>query len=103
MTANRVLYLFGSAAPPVLDIAGVIERAKSADWDVCFGLTPTAARWLDDDLPALEELMGVRVLYGEGGFVPNKPGQGRPENYPWHLALEAAASVVSTPVPPTPQ
>ncbi|WP_435241935.1 flavoprotein [Streptomyces cucumeris] len=188
MTTNRVLYLFGSAAPPVLDIAGVIERAKSADWDVCLGLTPTAARWLDDELPALEELtghpvcsqyrlphepeawppaevavlapatfntinqwalgitdkfvvgvvaeaigkgiptvampcvnaafvqhtqfdtsvatlraMGVRVLYGEGGFVPNKPGQGRPESYPWHLALEAAASVVSTPVPPKPQ
>jgi hypothetical protein len=181
MTANPVLYLFGSAAPPVLDIAGVIERAQAADWDVCLGLTPTAARWLDDDLPALEELtghpvrsqyklprepdawppadvgvlapatfntinqwalgitekfivgfvaeaigkgiptvampcvnaayvqhtqfdtsvatlraMGVRVLYGEGGFVPNKPGQGRPENYPWHLALEAAASALST-------
>ncbi|MEE4594470.1 flavoprotein [Streptomyces sp. DSM 41524] len=180
MTANRVLYLFGSAAPPVLNIAGVIEQAQAADWDVCLGLTPTAARWLDDKLPVLEELtghpvrsqyklpwepdawppadvavlapatfntinqwalgitekfivgfvaeaigkgiptvampcvnaayvqhtqfdtsvatlraMGVRVLYGEGGFVPNKPGQGRPENYPWHLALEAAASAVS--------
>lgn len=147
---------------------------------ICLGLTPTAARWLDDKLPALEELTGhpvrsqyklpwepdawppadvavlapatfntinqwalgitekfiwdswprpsarasrpwpcrastlpmsstpsstpalprstpwgVRVLYGEGGFVPNKPGQGRPENYPWHLALEAAASAAS--------
>lgn len=39
--------------------------------------------------------MGVRVLYGEGGFVPNKPGQCRPENYPWHLGLDAAASAVS--------
>lgn len=38
--------------------------------------------------------MGVRVLYGEGGFVPNKPGQGRPDGYPWHLALDAAASVL---------
>ncbi|MEV8057862.1 flavoprotein [Streptomyces antimycoticus] len=180
MTANRVLYLFGSAAPPVLNIAGVIERAQAADWDVCLGLTPTAARWLDDELPALEELtghpvrsryklprepdawpsadvavvapatfntinqwalgitdkfivgfvaeaigkgipivtmpcvnaafvqhtqfdasiailrtMGVRVLYGDGGFVPNEPGQGRPNGYPWHLALDAATSALA--------
>ncbi|MGW7753592.1 flavoprotein [Streptomyces violaceusniger] len=180
MTASPVLYLFGCAAPPVLNIVGVIERAQADGWDVCLGLTPTAARWLDGELPALEELtghsvrsqyklpwepdvwppadvavlapatfntinqwalgitekfivgfvaeaigkgiptvaipcvnaayvqhtqfdasiatlraMGVRVLYGEGGFVPNKPGQGRPENYPWHLALEAATSAVS--------
>ncbi|MFF7650834.1 hypothetical protein ACFZCY_13415 [Streptomyces sp. NPDC007983] len=38
--------------------------------------------------------MGVRVLYGEGGFVPNKPGQGRPEDYPWHLALDEAVSAL---------
>ncbi|MEU2620578.1 hypothetical protein ABZ642_21005 [Streptomyces sp. NPDC007157] len=29
--------------------------------------------------------MGVRVLYGDGGFVPNQPGQGGPKAYPWHL------------------
>ncbi|WP_425356967.1 hypothetical protein [Streptomyces inhibens] len=34
--------------------------------------------------------MRVHVLYGEGGFVPNELGQGRPDAYPWHLALEAA-------------
>ncbi|AEW94521.1 putative membrane protein [Streptantibioticus cattleyicolor NRRL 8057 = DSM 46488] len=34
--------------------------------------------------------MGVRVLHGPDGFVPNKPGEGRPDLYPWHLALEAA-------------
>ena len=33
---------------------------------------------------------GVAVLYGEGGFVPNRPGEGRPEAYPWRLALTAA-------------
>nr|MDT0523003.1 flavoprotein [Streptomyces sp. DSM 41633] len=179
MTATRVLYLLASAAPPVLGIGGVIEQAKARGWDVCLGLTPTAAHWLDDQLPALEALtghpvrsryklpgepdvwpradvgvvspatfntinqwalgitdkfvvgfaaeaigkgiplitmpcvnaayvqlaqiphsiaalrgMGVTVLYGEGGFVPNEPGQGRPDAYPWHLALDAAASVV---------
>jgi hypothetical protein len=32
---------------------------------------------------------GVTVLYGEGGFVPNPPGQGRPAGYPWGAALNA--------------
>jgi phosphopantothenoylcysteine synthetase/decarboxylase len=41
-------------------------------------------------LETLREV-GARVLFGEGGFVPNEPGQGRPEAYPWHLALEEAA------------
>ncbi|MEE1753749.1 flavoprotein [Streptomyces sp. SP18CS02] len=34
---------------------------------------------------------GVKVLFGDGGFVPNEPGQGRPEAYPWGLALDAVA------------
>ncbi|MDJ0340750.1 flavoprotein [Streptomyces sp. H10-C2] len=172
---SRVLYLFGSAAPPVVDIARVIEDAQADGWDVCLGLTPTAARWLGDHLDGLAALTGhpvrseyklpgeadvwppadvvllapatfntlnqwalgitnhfvvgvvtegigkripmvtmpcvnaafvqhpqfersvetlrgagVTVLYGEGGFVPNEPGQGRPGEYPWHLALAAA-------------
>jgi hypothetical protein len=172
------LYLFGSAAPPVLEVAGVIGQAQARGWDVCLGLTPAAAGWLEADLPALEELtgypvrseykrsgepdawpkadailfapatfntvnhwalgltdrlvvgvvaeaigkriptvampcvnaayvqhrafdrsvaelrdMGVTVLYGEGGFVPNQPGEKRP--FPWHLALDATESVVS--------
>jgi hypothetical protein len=172
MTTNRVLYLLGSAAPPVLNVATVIEQAQAAGWNVCLGLTPTAARWLEEELPALEQLtghpvrsryklppqpdewppadvamlapatfntinqwefivgfvaegigkeipivampcvnaayvrhvqfersietlraMGVRVLYGEGGFIPNEPGKGRPDAYPWHLALDAAAEL----------
>ncbi|MCC9154923.1 flavoprotein [Streptomyces parvulus] len=170
-----VLYLFGSAAPPVADVAGVITEAQRRGFDVCLGLTPTAARWLAPQLTELERLtghpvrseykmpgtpdvwpkadviavapatfntvnswalglthdfvvgvvaegigkriptvtmpcvnaayvqhrqfersiselrlMGVRVLYGEDGFQPNQPGQGRPGEYPWHLVLEAA-------------
>ncbi|MFE3943594.1 flavoprotein [Streptomyces sp. NPDC059118] len=172
------LYLFGSAAPPVLEVAQVIEEAQARGWDVCLGLTPTAARWLGDRIPELERLtghpvrsaykaprdpdawptadvillapatfntvnswalgltdrfvvgvvaeaigkriptvtmpcvnaayvqhrafdrsiaelrnMGVTVLYGEGGFVPNQPGERRPEGYPWHLALDAVEAV----------
>jgi phosphopantothenoylcysteine synthetase/decarboxylase len=176
---SRVLYLFGSAAPPVFDVADVIRDAQRRGFDVCLGLTPTANRWLGDQLPALEELtgrpvrseyklpgepdvwpkadviavapatfntmnawalgitrdfvvgvvaegigkgipiaampcvnaayvqhrqfersvadlgeMGVRVLYGEGGFVPNQPGQGKPKEYPWRLVLDAAEQMV---------
>lgn len=171
---SRVLYLFGSAAPPVFDVDKVIRDAQARGWDVCLGLTPTAARWLGDRLPELGQLtghpvrseyktpgepdvwpkadvilvapatfntvnawalgltrdfvvgvvaegvgkgiplvampcvnaayvqhrqfersvaelraMGVDVLYGEGGFVPNPPGQGRPKEYPWQVALDA--------------
>lgn len=174
-TTDRVLYLFGSAAPPVFDVATVIQDAQARGFDVCLGLTPTAARWLAPQMTELEQLtghpvrseykmpgepdvwpkadviavapatfntvnewalglthdfvvgvvaegigkniptvampcvnaayvqhrqfersvtelrdMGVRVLYGEGGFVPNQPGQGKPKEYPWHLVLEAA-------------
>lgn len=176
---SRTLYLFGSAAPPVFDIAAVVESAQVEGWDVCLGLTPTAARWLGESLGGLAALTGhpvrseyklpgepdvwpsadviavapatfntinawalgitsafvvgvaaeaigkgiatigmpcvnaayvqhpqfersvetlrgagVRVLYGEGGFVPNQPGQGRPGEYPWHLVLEAAAEAL---------
>ncbi|CAL9320480.1 flavoprotein [Streptomyces sp. SudanB182_2057] len=176
---SRVLYLFGSAAPPVLDVAGVIRDAQKRGFDVCLGLTPTAARWLGDRLPELAQLtghpvrseyklpgepdvwpkadviavapatfntinawalgitrdfvvgvvaegvgkgipmvampcvnaayarhrqferslgelweVGVRVLYGPGGFVPNQPGQGKPREYPWHLVLDEAERVV---------
>ncbi|MFJ8923812.1 flavoprotein [Streptomyces sp. NPDC102415] len=63
------LYLFGSAAPPVLEVSGVIDQAQGRGWDVCLGLTPTAARWLEADLPALEELAGhpVRWEYKQPG------------------------------------
>jgi len=176
---TRTLYLFGSAAPPVHDAHRVIEEAQAAGWDVCLGLTPTAARWLADSLdgltvltghpvrwdyklpgepdvwppadviafapatfntvnawalgltdrfvvgvvaegigkgipivampcvnaayvqhPAFERSVetlrsaGVQVLYGEGGFVPNAPGSGKPADYPWHLVLAAAEAAL---------
>lgn len=177
---SPILYLFASAAPPVFDLATVIEDAQRRGYGVCLGLTPTAARWLGDRLPALEELtgypvrsayklpgepdvwpkadviafapatfntinswalglthdfvigvvaegvgkdipmvampcvnaayvqhrqfersisvlreMGVEVLYGEGGFTPNQPGQGRPSEYPWPLVLDAVGRAVN--------
>ncbi|GAA3122620.1 flavoprotein [Streptomyces rameus] len=181
MTTTRpVLYLFGSAAPPVFDVAEVVVNAQGRGFDVCLGLTPTAARWLEPRRGDLERItghpvrseykppnepdvwpkadviavapatfntvnawalgitrdfvvgvvaegigkgipmvampcvnaayaqhrqfersiaelreMGVRVLYGEGGFVPNPPGQGKPYAYPWHLVLGAVEEIVA--------
>ncbi|GJF32869.1 hypothetical protein KNE206_55690 [Kitasatospora sp. NE20-6] len=56
-----VLYLLGSAAPPVLDAAKAVRLGRSLGWDVVLGLTPTAADWLRDDLAGLEELTGHPV------------------------------------------
>ncbi|MEU4211893.1 flavoprotein [Streptomyces sp. NPDC026206] len=56
-----VLYLLGTAAPPVMRIAEVIQSAHSDGWDVCLGLTPTAACWLEEDLAELESLTGHPV------------------------------------------
>ncbi|MEW1862382.1 MULTISPECIES: flavoprotein [unclassified Streptomyces] len=60
---TRTLYLFASAAPPVFDVARVIESAQRAGWDVCLGLTPTAARWLGDSLDGLAVLTGHPVRW----------------------------------------
>ena len=32
---------------------------------------------------------GVRLLLGEGGYEPHGSGQSRPEQFPWHVALDA--------------
>ncbi|RDG34984.1 flavoprotein [Streptomyces corynorhini] len=68
---SRTLYLFGSAAPPVFDVAQVIEDAQQRGWDVRLGLTPTAARWLESQRAELERLTGgpVRSEYK----VPGEP------------------------------
>lgn len=58
---SRVLYLVGCAAPPVFDIGDVIKTAQADGWDVCLGLTPTAARWMEEQLPELEALTGYPV------------------------------------------
>ncbi|CAL9289221.1 Coenzyme A biosynthesis bifunctional protein CoaBC [Streptomyces sp. SudanB25_2051] len=174
MIKARTLYLFCSAAPPVFEVASVIEDAQARGWDVCLGLTPSAAQWLEPSLDGLAALTGhpvrfaykrpgdpdvwppadavlfapatfntvnswalgitgafvvgvaaeaigkglpivampcanaayvrhpqfdrsvetlraagVTVLYGEGGYVPDPPGQDWPSGFPWALALDA--------------
>ncbi|MDT0322081.1 flavoprotein [Streptomyces millisiae] len=176
---NRVLHLLACAAPPVRYVDRAIRAARAGGWEVCLGMTPTAADWLADRLAELATLTGhpvrvehrapgahdgwpsadvtavtpatlntvnavalgltptwvaahacealgkrrplivmpcvnsayashpqfdrsvatlratgARVLLGPpDGFVPNPPGQGRPESYPWHLALAAAEAM----------
>ena len=51
---QRVLYLICCAAPPALRISMLIGKAQERGWDTCLVCTPTAARWLEADLPGLE-------------------------------------------------
>ncbi|WP_181764214.1 flavoprotein [Streptomyces albidus (ex Kaewkla and Franco 2022)] len=66
--ASRVLHLLASAAPPAVDLVDVVWRARADGWNVCVGLTPTAAEWLDDQLPALEGQTGHPVRTKPRGF-----------------------------------
>ncbi|MFK0172860.1 flavoprotein [Streptomyces sp. NPDC090306] len=63
------LCLFGSAAPPVHDIARPVADARERGWDVCLGLTPTAHGWLAARTAELERLTGhpVRSAYKRPG------------------------------------
>ncbi|MEV6954768.1 flavoprotein [Streptomyces sp. NPDC051183] len=63
MTTTKTLYLLCSAAPPVFDVARVIEDAQARGWDVCLGLTPTAAHWLSGSLDGLAALTGHPVRW----------------------------------------
>ncbi|MGW9611822.1 flavoprotein [Streptomyces diastaticus] len=69
------LYLFGSAAPSVLGVGTVIEDAQQRGFDVCLGLTPTAARWLEPQTAELERLTGhpVRSEYKAPGTADAWP------------------------------
>jgi hypothetical protein len=69
-TARRpVLYLVGCAAAPLQYIPDAITCAQDRGYDTCLILTPTAATWLEEDLPKLEQLTGhpVRSSYKNPG------------------------------------
>ncbi len=72
---SGVLYLICRAAPPALKAEGMVLRAQARGWDVCLVCTPTAARWLAPELPALANLTRhpVRSQYklpGEPDVLP---------------------------------
>jgi hypothetical protein len=87
--SDRVLYLLGCAAPPVLDVAGVVRSAQAAGWRVCLGLTPTAARWLQAEVPALAELTGAPVRHAY-----KLPGE--PDVWPAADAILVAPATANT-------
>jgi hypothetical protein len=72
---RRVLYLVCCAAPPAFATAGLVTSAQARGWEVCVICTPTAARWLEDQLGLLADLTGhpVRSQYklpGEPDVLP---------------------------------
>jgi hypothetical protein len=87
--ASRVLHLLGSAAPPVHDLPDVVDRVHAAGWRACVGLTPTAAEWLAEQLPALEEKTGHAVR-----STPRRPGEG--EAWPRADATILAPATLNT-------
>jgi Flavoprotein len=72
---SGVLYTVCCAAPSALRADALILAAQERGWDVCLICTPTTARWLQPDLPALAHLTGhpVRSEYkrpGEPDVLP---------------------------------
>ncbi|MCX5583793.1 flavoprotein [Streptomyces erythrochromogenes] len=86
---TKTLYLLCSAAPPVFDVAHVIEDAQARGWSVCLGLTPTAAHWLAESLDGLAALTGHPVLW-------QYPLPGEPEQWPAPDALLYAPATFNT-------
>jgi hypothetical protein len=74
-TRRPVLYLVGCAAAPLEHIPDAITLAQDRGYDTCLILTPTAANWLEDDLPKLEQLTGypVRSTYKKPGTADVLP------------------------------
>ncbi|MFD7234158.1 flavoprotein [Streptomyces syringium] len=70
-TARRVLYLIACAAPPTRRITDGIRAAQTAGWDVCLILTPSAHRWLAEEVAALRDLTGHPVRHAYK--LPDEP------------------------------
>ncbi|WP_425286482.1 flavoprotein [Actinopolyspora xinjiangensis] len=58
---NPVVYLIGTAAPPVRELAEPVGLLHEAGWEVCVVLSPTAASWVDVDAVAERTGHPVRV------------------------------------------
>ena len=54
----------------------MVESLQAGGWDVCLGLTPTAASWVQESLSGLATLTGhpVRSRYERPGEVDAWPG-----------------------------
>lgn len=64
MSPSRpVLYLVACACPPTLHIKTMIVAAQQRGWDTCLILTPSARRWLAEELDQLSALTGHPVRW----------------------------------------
>lgn len=72
-----VLYLLACAAPPVQYLDRAVREAQADGWNVCVGMTPTAADWSREQLDQLAELTGHPVRSEK-----RRPG----ERSPWPAA-----------------
>lgn len=91
VTANS-LNAWALGLTPSWTVGAVVEAVGKGTPVVampCVNQALAAHPQVDRSVAALRE-MGVAVLYGEGGWVPNPSGQGRPAEYPWHVVFEAA-------------
>lgn len=71
MTPQRVVYIIGTAAPPVCDLPRLFALLHEGEWVTCPILTPTAATWVD--LGNLAETTGFLVR-----VEPRLPGEEDP-------------------------
>lgn len=60
-TPSRVVYVIGTAAPPVRDLPSLFELLHPRGWKPCPVLTPTAATWVDVDAVSQAAGFPVRV------------------------------------------
>ena len=93
-------------APATLNTVNTVALGLTPTWAAGHAVEAIGKRWplvmmpcvntayashpqFDRSIATLKET-GVRMLYGEGGFVPNEPGNGQPEAFPWDLVLAEA-------------
>jgi phosphopantothenoylcysteine synthetase/decarboxylase len=83
LSARRVVYVLGSAAPPIFDIEQLLRLLQDRGWQPCLILTPTAAEWIEAS--HMGEIAGCPVRVN-----PRQPGETE--------SLPPADAVLATPI-----
>jgi hypothetical protein len=89
-------------AAGIADTYVLTQLAELTGLGVPIAVLPFVNSGLANNRPfqrSVDELraMGVKVLFGEGGFVPHPPRTGGQvmDSYPWQVALDAVRSAIS--------
>ncbi|GLZ75545.1 hypothetical protein Afil01_03520 [Actinorhabdospora filicis] len=83
----KIAHIVACAAPPVLELAALLDLVEERGWSPCVILTPTAADWVD--VAALEARTGRPVR-----SAPRRPGEDDP--FPAPDAVIAAPLTFNT-------